>query len=329
MTAEELLRELADGDAHSGEALAGTFGVTRAAVWKHMDRLRAWELDIEAIPGSGYRLREGVDLIDAAALRQRLAAQTSRCIERLEVFTETDSTNAFVAAHAPARAGRLVVCAAEFQTAGRGRRGRQWNTPLGAGLCLSAGWRFAGTPPGLGALSLAAGVSVRRVLARMTGREIELKWPNDLVWQNAKLGGILVDLTAESQGDCTVIMGVGLNVAVPPRRLSRLCDWPGGAIDLRTMMKDHLPERTSLCAAVIDEWVSLLSRFSADGFEPFRREWERADHLRGQPVRVSDSQTEIEGVARGIDADGALLLTTADGDVRRIISGDVSVRSPP
>src|SRR5262245_52493249 len=148
MTPERLLRALADGEPHSGEDLARQFRVTRAAVWKHIAHLGDWGLDVEALPGVGYRLARRVELLDAAALRGALPARTAARVGCLEVFTELGSTNRELTERAPPKPGVLDVCIAEYQTAGRGRRGRRWSTPLGAGLCLSAAWQFADTPPG-------------------------------------------------------------------------------------------------------------------------------------------------------------------------------------
>ncbi len=126
------------------------------------------------------------------------------------------------------------MCLAEFQHAGRGRRGRRWIAPLGGGLCLSVGWQFADTPPELSALTLAVGVVARRALAAVAGVDVGLKWPNDLVLDARKLGGILLELTAEAQGGCYVVAGIGINVSLPPESLRTLSDWPRGAIDLAT-----------------------------------------------------------------------------------------------
>jgi BirA family biotin operon repressor/biotin-[acetyl-CoA-carboxylase] ligase len=219
------------------------------------------------------------------------------------------------------------VCLAEFQTAGRGRRGRRWSTPLGAGICLSVGWQFAGMPAELSALALAVGVAVRRVLARVAGLTIALKWPNDLVCDGRKLGGILLELAAEGHGGAHVVAGVGLNVALPPDLLPILSDWPRGAIDLETVLGREPPSRTVLAAALVSELAALLVDYPAGGFAAYRGEWEAGDYLRGRPVRVDDVAGSIAGTALGIDDDGALLVEAAGGERRRIVAGDVSVRS--
>ena len=326
MTPERLLRALADGEPHSGEDLAREFGVTRAAVWKQVAHLAEWGLEVEALAGVGYRLARRVELLDAAALRAALSARAAGRVGRLEVFTELGSTNRELLERAAPKREVLDVCIAEYQTAGRGRRGRRWSTPLGAGLCLSAAWQFADTPPGLSALTLALGVVVRRAVAAVTNVDVALKWPNDLVWDERKLGGILLELTAEAQGGCHVVAGIGLNVDLPPKLLRTLSDWPRGAVDLATATGVP-PSRTALAAALIGELAELFAGYATDGFQPYRADWRAADFLRGRRVTLDDADGTVSGTALGIQADGALLIETANGARRRVTAGDVSVRS--
>jgi BirA family biotin operon repressor/biotin-[acetyl-CoA-carboxylase] ligase len=242
------------------------------------------------------------------------------------VFTELGSTNRHLLA-VPPPAGELNVCVAEYQTDGRGRRGRHWSAPLGAGVCLSVGWQFADAPAELGALTLAVGVVVRRALQRVAGLEIALKWPNDLVWDERKLGGILLELAAEAQGGSHVVAGIGINVALPPEVLPTLSDWPRGAVDLATALPQGPPPRVALVAALVNGLAQLLAEYPATGFGAYRSAWRAADYLRGRAVRLDEAAGPVTGTALGIDADGALLIETAAGARRRIVAGDVSVRS--
>jgi BirA family biotin operon repressor/biotin-[acetyl-CoA-carboxylase] ligase len=324
---DALLRALADGEPHSGADLAREFEVTRAAISKAMRKLASWGLDVSAVPGVGYRLARPIDLLDARALRRALAPTISRRVTRLEVLWEIDSTNRYLLASPPPPTGELAVCLAEYQSAGRGRRGRRWRTPLGAGLCVSAGWQFAAAPRDLAALTLAVGVVARRALAEVAGLEVALKWPNDLVLDERKLGGILIELSAEAQGRCHVVVGLGINVALPPRSLATLSDWPRGAIDLATAKRGAPPPRALLAARLIDGVGELFASYEESGFAPYRAEWRVADFLNGRRVKLEDSAAPASGIARGIDGDGALLIETAGGARRRVISGDVSVRS--
>lgn len=325
---QSLLRALADGGWHSGEALARRFEVTRAAVWKQVAKLDRLGLTVEALPGAGYRLSRPLDLLEAEALTAALGPAAARLVERLDVVGEIDSTNRHLLGRPP-RPGAMSVCVAEFQHAGRGRRGRTWTQPYAAGLCLSVGWQFAETPPELAALTLAIGVAARRVLFRHARVAVELKWPNDLVFRDRKLGGILVELAAEAQGRCHVVAGLGINVAMPRALLAAVSDWPGGAVDLAEATGGAPPARAALAGALVDALAQLFSTYAATGFAPYRAEFEAADYLNGRPVRVAETGGALQGTARGLDADGALRVEVAPGSCRRVISGDVSVRAGP
>lgn len=318
----DLLRRLADGNPHSGERLARAFGVSRAAVWKQMTKLKEWDIEVHAVRGSGYRLGRPLDLLDADALLARSEEHCVAPIERIQVFTALESTNRRLLDSAAPRPGALSACLAEYQTAGRGRHGRCWNTPFGAGLCLSVAWQFVETPPDLAALTLACGVAIRRALSRAAGVDVALKWPNDLVWDDRKLGGILVELSGEAHGGCRVVIGVGLNVSMPPELLASVCDWTRGAVDLAEASGLQV-SRTVLAADAIAALGDLLAGYSRSGFAPYHREWLAADYLGGKPIRFGPGTL---GIARGIDADGALRVETPEGVLKRVISGDVSVR---
>lgn len=324
LTPQALLAVLADGGVHSGEELARAFRVSRAAVWKQIAKLRDWELEVEAAPGVGYRLARPLGLLDRADLERRLGGRASPV--RLEVHTELESTNRHLLERPPP-AGTLAACVAEFQTNGRGRRGRSWRTPLGAGLCLSLGWQFERIPPELAALPLAVGVVVRRVLAAAAAIEARLKWPNDLVWEERKLGGILLEMSAEAHGGCHVVIGVGLNVDMPRTLLARICDWPRGAVDLATARGGAPPPRAELAAELIAALGELCRDYAHTGFAPYRAPWRDADYLRGRAVTLDEPGGEVAATALGIEADGALLVETAAGARKRVIAGDVSVRS--
>jgi BirA family transcriptional regulator, biotin operon repressor / biotin---[acetyl-CoA-carboxylase] ligase len=324
---DALLRALADGEPHSGEELARAFGVTRAAVWKHVAKLERWGVAVNAAPGRGYRLGRPLELLDARTLGPLLRPSTAKRVARLEIFTELDSTNCYLLARPAPPPGELDVCIAEYQTAGRGRRGRHWSMPVGGGLCLSAAWRFADTPPDLAALGLAVGVAARRAIAAACGVSPGLKWPNDLVWDERKLGGVLLELEAEAHGGCRVVAGVGLNVVLPSELLAQLSDWPRGAVDLAVATGGAPPSRTLLAARVIDALAELFVDYAQLGFGPYRADWSAADYLRGRGVTLEDAGGAVVGTALGVEQDGALVIETSAGMKRRVISGDVRVRN--
>jgi BirA family biotin operon repressor/biotin-[acetyl-CoA-carboxylase] ligase len=273
--------------------------------------------------------KQRIDALDAGALAAAVQGPLRGRVRRIEVFAELPSTNLYLLEAEQPASGLADVCLAEHQTAGRGRLGRSWHSPLGAGVCLSVAWRFAVAPPELPALTLALGVAVRRVVTELTGAAIGLKWPNDLVHEDRKLGGILVEVGTAGAGGCRVVAGLGLNVAFPPETLAAVGDRESSATDLRSITKCAPPARTALALALITAFADLLASYADTGFAPYRDEWRRADSLEGRPIRIQSASARWLGTAAGIDADGALLVNTADGARRRVASGDVSVRVGP
>ncbi len=319
----ELMRLLADGALHSGEELAGALSISRAAVWKRLQQLEEWGMALEARPGSGYRLEAPLDLLDAARIEGSLPQAARGVLRRLEVHSSLASTSDRLLAAGPPPPGRFDACLAEFQSAGRGRRGRQWVAPFASGLCLSVGWSFRDAPGALGALSLAAGVAALRALGRLGVRGLTLKWPNDILAGDAKLGGILIDLRGEAAGPAHVVVGIGITVRLTCAARTRLEAEGTAATDLAAL--GEAPGRNELAAVLVAEIAQALVEFGARGLAAFLEEWEAADALAGRPVRVVQGGEPLEGLASGVDVDGALLLEIG-GARRRIHSGEVSVR---
>jgi BirA family transcriptional regulator, biotin operon repressor / biotin---[acetyl-CoA-carboxylase] ligase len=321
-----LLRALAPGQAVSGEALGRELGISRAAVWKAVRRLVALGLEIEALPGRGYRLLQPISLLDAAVIRAALPAEISARIGVLEVLADTDSTNARVLA-AERPVGELVVCLAEYQSAGRGRRGRHWLSPPGAGVCLSVGGRLPAAPSDYAALPTAVGVASAAALEALGVSGIGLKWPNDLLLDGGKLGGILIELRGESQGPATLSVGLGLNMWLGPAARAEIAR--GGGLppaDLAGRAGDAAPERNAVAAALIAAIAGGLDRAPEGLSDAVLSGWRQRDSLWGRAVRVEDAGAGRIGIARGLDASGALLLETADGSRQRVTAGEVTLR---
>jgi BirA family biotin operon repressor/biotin-[acetyl-CoA-carboxylase] ligase len=310
----------------SGEQLAQTLGVSRSAVWKAAAQLRTLGLAIDALPRQGYRLRRAAGVLDAAAIRARLTAGTAARLRGGESVWSTGSTNADLLARSAPTPGEFDFRVAECQSAGRGRRGRRWLAPPGGGLCLSWSWGFDALPPQSGALSLAVGVTALRALRSLGIAGVGLKWPNDLVTAGGKLAGILIELKSEAGGPLHVVVGIGLNVALGETVIRDVAATGNRAIDLASL--GAVPDRNALIAALLESGVQGLAAFAHAGFAGFADEYREADTLAGRAVTVSGGATAaaLAGIARGVDADGALLVQTATG-VERILSGDVSVRS--
>lgn len=308
-----LLDTLADGAWHSGEALAAAAGITRAGLAKRVDKLRDVGLDVEARQGLGYRLTQALERLRADALQAAAPADL-----RVSVIDSVDSTNrALLDAQASEDPQALF---AEWQTAGRGRRGRSWRSPYGANLYASLAWSFGAWPPALTTLPLMVGVACARALADVGLARVQLKWPNDLWADGRKLGGILIEHRGEAGGACRVVIGVGINVAMSPAQATDI-DQPWTSVDAALGAR---ASRNALAIALMRRLVESLALFAAQGFAPFAAQWQALDVTRDAAVRVSGAES-FEGIARGIDADGALLIDSAGGR-RCLHAGDVSLR---
>jgi len=324
--AEALLALLADGSLHSGADLAEQLGVSRAAVWKLVGELRSHGIAVDSLPRCGYRLPAPVELLDAKRIVGAATTRRQSLPGAVEVLFEIDSTNTYLYAAAPPPPGSPRVAFAEIQHAGRGRRGRSWLAPFGSGLTFSVAWTFAETPSGMPALGLALGVAVAETLGRLGLDEVRLKWPNDLLWRGRKLGGLLLQLRTESGGPASVVAGLGLNLLLPAASRERL-DSDGGlpVADLDEAMAGKVPGRNDLAAALAAALLAGLGEFARHGFAAFAPRWAALDALAGARVRVTQGAGDVEGEARGADADGALLVAV-DGRIERFHAGDVSLR---
>jgi BirA family biotin operon repressor/biotin-[acetyl-CoA-carboxylase] ligase len=323
--AQALLALLADGALHSGADLAGSLGVSRAAVWKLVGELRGRGIAVDSLPRRGYRLPVPVELLDA---RRIVGADTAQhpSLSGVEVLFEIDSTNTYLYAAPPPSPGSARIAFAEIQHAGRGRRGRSWLAPFGSGLTFSVAWTFAETPSGLPALGLALGVAVAETLQRLGLDEVRLKWPNDLLWHGRKLGGLLLQLRTESGGPASVVAGLGLNLVLPAESRKRLNAEGGLAVaDLDEALAGAAPGRNDLAAALAAALIAGLEEFGRQGFAAFAPRWAALDALAGARVHVAQGAEGLVGEACGTDADGALLVEV-DGRIERFHSGDVSLR---
>ena len=324
---DRVLAMLCDGKAHSGERIAARLKISRSAVWKIVGTLRELGVEIEASRAEGYRLPEAVELYDATAVLSQLSPSVRQRIAAVETHLHVDSTNRYLNDLPAALPNTAQLCVAEIQSAGRGRRGRSWVAPFGSGLCLSLAWHFEESPPTLSALSLAVGVAVLRALRRFGDHDIQLKWPNDIVWRARKLGGILIEMRGESTGPTRVVTGLGLNTRMPAAARLRLVEQQAIIIaDLHEVFGEATPARNTLIAAIVEELVEAIVTFSRHGFDAFAEEWRTHDALKDAAVRVLCSNEVINGIARGVDTDGALIVEV-DGQPRRFVSGEVSLRA--
>lgn len=320
---ERLLQILAEGGFHSGEVLGMQLGVSRAAVWKHIQALEARGVPCQRVPGRGYRLTAPFEPLTAESLRAGLSATTQPLLAALEIHPELESTNRWLMERVTTLAPGHV-CLAERQTAGRGRRGRAWLSPYGRNIYMSLYWRFDAGGATLSALGLAVGVAVVRALRELGAADVGLKWPNDVLWQGRKLAGILLELAAEANGPGHVVVGIGLNVDMTAIDTDAIGQpWA----DLRQVLGGPV-SRNAVVAALLEEILPALVRYQREGFAGFAPQWRALDLYADIEVAVQLPTGTVHGWARGVDGSGALLLETTEG-VRRFHSGEVSLRSWP
>jgi BirA family transcriptional regulator, biotin operon repressor / biotin---[acetyl-CoA-carboxylase] ligase len=320
-----VLAELADGRFHSGAALARALGVSRSAVWKAAAALRSQGSALHAVPNRGYRLAHGSEPLDPVRIRAQLAREVRERVASIDTAWAIGSTNTALLARDNPESGTAEVLFAEYQSAGRGRRGRAWLAPPGGAICLSMSWTFREVPQDLGALGLVIGVCALEALREHGVGGVSLKWPNDLLIGERKLGGVLIDLRAESAGVAHVVIGIGLNLALGAALLRQIEASGTAATDLASVARP-LPGRNALAAALVSACLHGLIEFERRGLKPFIEDWRAVDALRGRAVQVSAADGVVRGVARGIDLRGALMVETPQG-IRRFISGDVTVRA--
>ncbi|RJT08726.1 bifunctional biotin--[acetyl-CoA-carboxylase] ligase/biotin operon repressor BirA [Rahnella inusitata] len=308
-----LISILADGEFHSGEQLGGALGMSRAAINKHIQTVRDWGVDIFTVPGKGYSLPHPIQLLDEAKIHSMLPAG------RVNVLPVIDSTNQYLLD----RIGELSsgdACVAEYQQAGRGRRGRKWFSPFGSNLYLSMYWKLDQGPAAAMGLSLVIGIVMAEVLQRLGAEDVRVKWPNDLYLKDRKLAGILVELTGKTGDAAQLVIGAGINLRMREPEADTINQ---GWINLQEAGVNI--DRNELTAMLLKELRAALLHFENEGLAPFISRWRGLDNFLDRPVKLLIGDQEIHGIERGIDQQGALLLEQ-DGIIKPYIGGEISLR---
>lgn len=320
-----ILQRLADGEYHSGEVLGELLGVSRAAVWKQLQKLQALGVEVCSLKGKGYYIPGGLSLLRAEEILQLLTPEAAALLSELELFAQIDSTNSYLLAH-DASPGR--VCLAEAQTAGRGRRGREWYSPYGKNIYMSLAWGFDGGVAAFEGLSLAVGVALTKALESLGLGGVRLKWPNDLLFQNKKLAGILIEMTGDPAGYCRAVIGIGINFVMDEGLVSE------GQIsqpwtDINTLAQacaKPLPSKSQLVAEMLNQLLPMLGGYSQNRFSYYQQQWNQVAAYAGKPVALLNGKSRTEGVLLGVNEQGALKLLTADGE-ELYFGGEISLRS--
>jgi BirA family biotin operon repressor/biotin-[acetyl-CoA-carboxylase] ligase len=319
---KKILSLLADGEFHSGTELAELLGVSRSTICKQLSGLAALGLHHSAVSGKGYRLDKPLELLESSKINAVLNDQNKVLIPTLEIHDSLDSTNSYLMEHSRNNAESGFVCFAEHQTAGKGRRGRQWVSPYGSNIYVSMLWRFQqGGITSTAGLSLAIGVAVIRALKLYGINDVGLKWPNDIYSQGKKLGGILIEVSGEADGPCAAVIGLGLNLFLPEHQAQTITQaWT----DL-TQISGEIPVlRNQLAGTLLNEMLAVVNGFEMDGIKAYLDEWRSYDCLKGKAATLFIGQQQIEGIVEGIDDKGLILIKKPDGLVQAFASGEVS-----
>jgi BirA family biotin operon repressor/biotin-[acetyl-CoA-carboxylase] ligase len=322
-TRKQILNILSDGQFHSGTEIGDRLGISRAAVNKAINTLAQGGMEIHRVSGRGYRLAEPQRPIDRDEILKYLASGPGEYEERLHVFDEIDSTSNFLIALGSDTRYRGAVAVTEAQTGGRGRRGRTWVATPYSNIMMSMSWRYEAGPAAVAGLSLAAGVAIIESLEEFGVTGTGLKWPNDVLWQDRKLAGLLLDVQGEANGPTRVVLGLGVNVQVGEED-GRQIDQPW--VDLHSIVDDVI-DRNRLAAILIKRLEQMFADFASTGLAGFLPRWQQAHLYHGQAVRILRGDDELEGIVTGIDETGAIQVRDESGHIRAFHSGEISLRA--
>lgn len=313
----QLIDILADAQIHSGEQLGEKLGMSRAAINKHIKTLRSWGLSIETVTSKGYKLPYQINLLNKDSIKQH--------VKDVNIIVEPviDSTNQYMLERIPS----LIsgdTCLAEYQSAGRGRRGRQWISPFGCNLYLSMYWKLDQGPAAAVGLSLVVGIVIAETLNKISKEKVKVKWPNDLYMNDKKLAGILVELTGKTGDAAHIIIGIGINIGMSKTNIENTNTITQEWASLRDEVEDI--ERNELSANIIQALKDSLILFEKEGLKPFLDRWFKLDNFLNRNVKLLIGNDIISGVERGINDQGALLLQKDNGEIIPYIGGEISLR---
>lgn len=317
------LRALADGKFHSGEDVARSLGRSRTTLSDALKVAPDMGVEIFSVPGRGYRLAAPIEFLDASLLKRSLDGSGVQVV----VVDEIASTSTRLMAMAAEGASSGTCLAAEWQSAGRGRRGRSWVSSLGGSLTFSLLWRFERGAGHLAGLSLAVGAAVARALAAHGVARAQVKWPNDIVVDFRKIAGILVETTGDIQGPSVAVVGVGVNHRLGERTLEGIDQAVTDVWHCAGSSAAAAPSRNALLASLLTELAATLRRFETSGFAAERDSWRSLHAYHGRAVRVLPAhEPAFDAVVADVAPDGALVVTLPDGRSLALASAEISLR---
>ena len=321
----QILEYLSDGKFHSGEMMAKHFNVSRVTIWNAIAKAEDEGIKIFSVRGKGYKLQQSISLLNEQLIKNAMGEDGGWF--NIKVLDSIDSTNTYLSKVVSSGYPHASVVAANLQTQGKGRRGRQWQSALGESLTFSFLWRFTQGAAGLSGLSLAVGIALIRAFKKINITNALLKWPNDVLILDdgvyKKLAGILIELQGDTDGQSSAIIGVGINLNISKSQLEKI-DQP--AIDIKNLTSEYVDSNVFM-AIIIKELATVLSSFESDQFKPFKDEWLSHHAFQEKLIKImlGNSQT-ISGKAVDISDTGALIIDTEEG-IKSFASGEVSIRS--
>lgn len=295
--------------------MAKELGVTRAAVWKHIIKLKQMGLNVFSVSGKGYKIPGGVDLLNKQWLVESIGSKFDSKV-KLEVFNSIASTNQFLIDQS--EPVKFHFCLSEYQYAGRGRLGRQWHSPFARNIYLSVKYKFP-LLLDVSGLSLAVGIWVAELIEGMGCSEVKVKWPNDILINDRKVGGILTELSSAEVGSREVVIGLGLNWAMPDE-----VDVEQAWGNLGPMLNGI--SRNQMVLALIDKFILGLNEFEKGRKYSQLQNWSKFDFLRDKKISIKLGNRSINGNYKGINEQG-FILVEADGNIEAYSGGEVSVRA--
>ncbi len=318
---QAIIELLADGACYTGTQLSSTLKMTCSSIEQHMNQLIALGVPIIKWPQARYQLKQPIILLNASAIEATLHSKSWSSPHELHLFNSIDSTNQYLKELPPTNA--IPICCAEVQTQGRGRFGRTWHSPFGENIYCSSRWQVSCDVAKLSGLSLVTSLAVIATLQQFNqNQQIQIKWPNDILWQGKKLCGSLIELMIESPGTMHVIIGIGLNVNSDTQN-NPLLEKPWCSL-FEITKKTH--DRNELIATLITHLGDYLHRFLNADLSVFLDEWANYDYLYGKEITLTQANNTITGTAGGISEMGQLILKDNTERTHLLSSGDTTLQ---
>jgi BirA family transcriptional regulator, biotin operon repressor / biotin---[acetyl-CoA-carboxylase] ligase len=319
-----LIKRLNNGNVYTGRELSKKLHCSLFLIYFICKQLQKLGVPLISMFGKGYKLDKPVELLNLKKINSYIELKHRKLIKKIFLFDEISSTNDYLKSIYSVNPEDIYICLAEYQSRGRGRRGRSWVSPFASNIYFSMLRLFLKDMSELSGLSLVIAMSVYDVLIQLGVKGIGLKWPNDILWQKRKLVGILVENVGEAHGSCQSIIGIGINVHMP-KKMAKTIDQPW--VDLEEILAEKsMLIRNQLVGYLINDLMQKLSLFEKKGMTPFRERWVLLDQFFNQKVIVSTPTKTFVGMDRGIDANGYFLLEDAEGKMKIFATGEISLR---